>query len=644
MKKRWECYINKKNLKKWGLCIILSILVGMTISMAYAGVQYLREGSNHSIQKIDQNNIRLDNIEVDEENAVYHVDIKQSKITVTFPQKKYVSKLRYTYNVLENTEAKIKIYADNIYGEEEEREEVDYYNKTMAHSIINIHSKVSKIEMDFEDVGTIMMVYDFEIYNGFHWNPFLAVFLMVVTFFIMYMLLFKKENGIYPDIALFMAILMLSGIILILQPAMCTGMDEQIHLMNVYKIGIGANQIASNAAIDNVVSNAHWLNWHHMSSYEEHLEEIHCMINLGTVKSAMIDKGTWSVISAGYVLQTVLLKLGIALHLPFYICWLMGKMANYLLYAIGMSIAINLLPSGKRLFAIIALAPTPLFICTTYTYDVTVIVFITIGISILLKMLLTDIEFSRKWQVLYVCCMFIGCLPKAVYAPLILLAWLVPKERYKSKKECYIFRGSLIVAMLLLVASFALPVLFPSGGGDVTGDSRGGNTSVTGQMGYVLGQPFAYAFVMVRSIWRTLVDYVVGQSSFGLFGYVGMVTQPVIFSSLVLGVALTDNYREKDVLKIKKKYRITMLFFIICTVVLIWTALYLSYTEVGKTGIAGVQARYYLPFIFMIYLCLQNDKIECKMKVENYQTAVMMAAGGFALWQVFLNFIYVRML
>lgn len=87
-----------------------------------------------------------------------------------------------------------------------------------------------------------------------------------------------------------------------------------------------------------------------------------------------------------------------------------------------------------------------------------------------------------------------------------------------------------------------------------------------------------------------------------------------------------------------------MLFFIACTVVLIWTALYLSFTEVGYTAIVGVQARYYLPFIFMIYLCLQNDKIECKMKVENYQTAVMMAAGGFALWQVFLNFIYVRML
>lgn len=36
-----------------------------------------------------------------------------------------------------------------------------------------------------------------------------------------------------------MMIFMVSGLILVLQPALCTGMDEQIHLLNVYKVGIG---------------------------------------------------------------------------------------------------------------------------------------------------------------------------------------------------------------------------------------------------------------------------------------------------------------------------------------------------------------------------------------------------------------------
>lgn len=644
MKKRWKCFTNKNSLKKWGLCIVLSILIGIITSASYAGVQYLQEGSNHSVKKINRNNTKLENIEVEEANNVYHIDTKHSKIVITFPQKEYISKLKYTYKALENTEAKVKIYAENIYGNEEEREEIDYYNKTLAHSVLNIHSKVSKIEMDFEDVGTILLVYDLEIYNGFHWNVLLAIFLMVVIFFIMYMILFKKENSMYPDIALFMSIFMLSGCILVLQPAMCTGMDEQIHLMNVYKLGLGKSQIASNGAIDNVVANAHWLNWHHMSSYEEHLEEIHGMLNLGTVKTAMIDKSTWSTFSIGYIFQAIFLKAGVLFHLPFYISWLLGKMANFLLYAVGMSIALNILPCGKRLFTVIAMAPISLFICTTYTYDVTVTVFITIGICILFKMLLTNTQFDLRWQIIYIVCMVVGCLPKAVYAPLILLAWIVPKEKYKSTKTCYIFRGAVIAAILLLMASFMLPVLFPSGGGEVVGDSRGGNTSVTGQMGYVLGQPLAYALIMFKNVWTTLVDYIIGKSVFGIFGYVGEVTQPIVFALLVWGVALTDNYKEKNVMKIKKIHRIAMLFLIVCTIVLIWTALYLSYTEVGKTGIAGVQARYYLPFIFMVYLCLQNDKIECKMKVENYQTAVMMAAGGFALWQIFLNFIYIRML
>lgn len=37
-------------------------------------------------------------------------------------------------------------------------------------------------------------------------------------------------------------------------------------------------------------------------------------------------------------------------------------------------------------------------------------------------------------------------------------------------------------------------------------------------------------------------------------------------------------------------------------VVLVWTALYLSFTEVGKSVISGVQARYYLP-LFLEFIC-----------------------------------------
>ena len=73
-------------------------------------------------------------------------------------------------------------------------------------------------------------------------------------------------------------------------------------------------------------------------------------------------------------------------------------------------------------------------------------------------------------------------------------------------------------------------------------------------MSYVLGQPVAYAVVLARNIWNSLVDYVIGRSIFGIMGYVGAVTQPILFALLVFGVALTDNYKNKDVRDIKSKH------------------------------------------------------------------------------------------
>ena len=51
MKERWQCFLNKKSLKRWAVCIGIALIIGMTVSMGYAGIQYWREGSNHAIER-----------------------------------------------------------------------------------------------------------------------------------------------------------------------------------------------------------------------------------------------------------------------------------------------------------------------------------------------------------------------------------------------------------------------------------------------------------------------------------------------------------------------------------------------------------------------------------------------------------------
>lgn len=52
---------------------------------------------------------------------------------------------------------------------------------------------------------------------------------------------------------------------------------------------------------------------------------------------------------------------------------------------------------------------------------------------------------------------------------------------------------------------------------------------------------------------------------------------------------------------------------------LIWSAMYLSFTPVGEASIAGVQARYYLPLIYLGALLLSNSKI--KVEISKYGLA-----------------------
>ena len=113
-----------------------------------------------------------------------------------------------------------------------------------------------------------------------------------------------------------------------------------------------------------------------------------------------------------------------------------------------------------------------------------------------------------------IACFVLGCLPKAVYAPLILSGLFLGKDKFYSKRDEYVFKGSIIIAFLALMASFVLPALNPSN--DMS-DSRGSKTDSGQQMKYILGQPIAYAIVWLKNVLKTFQEYIMGGSAFYKF-------------------------------------------------------------------------------------------------------------------------------
>ena len=634
MKEYWK--------KKGKLLIIacIAVIAGFIVMGAYAGIHYTKAGDNKGKTEIGNENVLIKG-DIKRRNGKYYIGKKGGEMLIKL-HKEYVNKLSYEYTSEYFSKAHLRIRKQNIYGAYKDMHIEDEYMKDMPRSVVNVGGKVAEIEIKFEKSENEVVINHFEVDNTLKLNPILGVFTAACVFAFLFILSFRKENKRHPAITFFVCSFVAGICLMLLEPIYVTGFDEQIHYLNAHWIGCTKYEEPSTQVEDYYYGYPWEINTTTISaneSIEERMDFFRVMNDKTRYTGVMTDKYEFKLSSVGYLNQAFLLKIGQILHLPFYFQGVLGKLGNLLLYAVVMSFAIAILPIGKRLLMVIGMMPELIFQGTVYTYDIWVVAFLVLGSSILIREHVNKTEkFEYKWRILMIACFVLGCLPKAVYAPLILSGLFLGKDKFYSKRDEYIFKGGIIIAFLALMASFVLPALNPSN--DMS-DSRGSKTDSGQQMKYILGQPIAYAIVWLKNVLKTFQEYIMGGSAFTSFGYLGGGSLSTCCAALVVGTTLTDTYGDgkskERVLDIKTKciFAIEM----ILVIGLVWTALYISFTEAGIEEILGTQARYYYPFIFIFYLCFQTDKIKNTIELEKYQMMIMLASNFIIfqqMWEVLL--------
>lgn len=170
---------------------------------------------------------------------------------------------------------------------------------------------------------------------------------------------------------------------------------------------------------------------------------------------------------------------------------------------------------------------------------------------------------------------------------------------------------------------------------------RGGNTECDCQLKLIFSDLFGYLQVFFTDVWHTLPDYLFGKESMGHLAYSGYLPSAALTGVLAITVAFTDQKAvcPENGKKALRNFKVASLVCIFMVIGLIWTALYLSFTEVGMTTIAGVQGRYYLPFLFLLFYIIGDVRIENKMSIRAYRTIVF-ALSVFMLFQMLYKPIY----
>jgi uncharacterized membrane protein len=289
-----------------------------------------------------------------------------------------------------------------------------------------------------------------------------------------------------------------------------------------------------------------------------------------------------------------------------------GRIAALLFWIAGIFFSIRLIPIYKWFFALIALLPMSLFINMSFSADVATNLLSFILIAYILKLAYSEKSITGK-NTLVTAVLMIGLASaKLVYTPLLLLFFLIPAKKFKSKKAFY-------MNLIILFTVSAATVLAWSGMMDrlytpysqYNPEFRDNATLIK------YADMHEQIRFMLTHVWSSLaVPFISMTHSFDMYfrGYIGTfgwldTKFPmwfIIFSYVIIFiVALSDGNKEIAILpKHKKVFLISLIS--IGTLVLL--SQYLTWECTGAMIIGTIQGRYFIPAIPLFFLLIYNSR------------------------------------
>lgn len=531
---------------------------------------------------------------------------------------KFVNKLRIHYSSSQDIPSTVTVYRKDALGKEIKEIDSEVFHNEIHYSIRDYHKNIDKIEIISD---SNLKINDIHIDNTLSFNYYRICYLFVFFWCVFLVICFIRKVEFCKKIEnVFLAAIIPIGMMLIIvqPPLTFFSWDDQNHYQNTFYL------LDSNIEWDQV-SNSFMTPFpfqiDSIDSLEEQ-EEIIKYLNQASSNIASVEKRSFFVkySEAGYILPSVGLHISRFLHLPFSICFRIGKMINLLFYSIIVFFAIRNIKIGKRIMMVIGLLPTTVYMACQYSYDPPITAATLLGFSFLINVLVDkNTKMDLKNTFLILIPLIFASFIKAVYAPLILMVLFIPKERFVDNKQAVKFKLSIVFIFILLVSTFVLPTLMAP---NVIGDPRGGETSEAGQLATILHHPIGYMEVLKNTMLAQFMYKFFSKEILTNFAYAGFVSDNLyyIYLALLLFVSFTDTDEKYG---IKPCAKVFMFLFIIGIILLIWTSMYMAFTDVGSSVINGVQARYFIPLLFPFIMCFQFSKIKNQFLSRYYDFVVM---------------------
>lgn len=486
------------------------------------------------------------------------------------------------------------------------RKNPDIYN-ILSDNILKFQESVKKNKKAylltvFSIIGSFLIpwifVSFFALINGSSFNVILYSVFVFLLLSIIAIILFLKANNSKPE-HLFLALLLIGGTsFIVMSPTQLgIGWDDQIHYEHAESVadlvdgyGLKVDEQITGNFTNAIGVYGRMIGYSEAERLQYDKEYNDCYRN----NKFGVQNRSYGVWSIAYVPYAVGAIIGRGLSLPFTWTFSLSKIVNLIFYGLIIYCGAKKLKTGKIAALTVGLIPTAVFMASSFSYDPWVIAWTLYGYCYFLSFLQDHTKkMSRLDAIKIVGAFVIGCMPKAVYFVMMFPLLFLPARCFETKKEHYQYLGLVVIGALLLVSTFILPLLF-NGASDAT-DTRGGSeVNATEQLKFILSEPFAYA----KILFKFLISYL-DISNAGEYVMNFAYLQDHYFTGIGLIAVFSTILLDKD----GKHYKtwpviISTLAGCILTIVLVATALYISFTPVRGNTVNGCQFRYILPVLF----------------------------------------------
>jgi len=294
-----------------------------------------------------------------------------------------------------------------------------------------------------------------------------------------------------------------------------------------------------------------------------------------------------------YIVSGFAISLGKLFNLsPIFLMYL-GRLANLLAWVLLTYYAIKITPVHKWVFFMISFIPVTLFEAASLSADSFMLGLSFLVIAVFFNIALDDYKKKINLKDIYILfiILLLLALSKQVYFILLFLVFLIPLEKFGSRKKMIIVSAFLISSVLLitglwsfLVKDLYVPIM--------------PQISVLGQILYILGDPFRFPFVVLNTFLQLGLSYQI------LFvgNFVLDIPLPVWWIGIYLFTILPVSLLDKCDVEVRFKHKLISFIIFIMTSILLCAFVYFSWTPVGQNTIDGIQGRYFIPVLPLLFI------------------------------------------